>query len=52
MIALGEAVTLVEFPGEAPGLFVTPSYGAPVIHGDVFRARLTNGRWIDFERTE
>jgi len=38
-------VTLIEYPGDdAPEVFYTNHYGAPVVRGPVFAVRLTDGR--------
>jgi len=38
-------VTLVEYPGDdAPDLYVTNRYSAPVARGPEFAVRLTDGR--------
>lgn len=38
-------MTLVEYPGDdAPALFVTNRYSAPVVRGPVFAVRLADGR--------
>lgn len=38
-------ITLVEYPGDdAPALYVTNRFGAPVVRGTEFAVRLTDGR--------
>lgn len=39
--------TRITFPGECPDLYQTLSYGCPVVRGDRFTVRMSDGRLIE-----